>query len=171
MWFIGAVAVLLIIASLGNEIRLAGLERKKVSKISEIAVPEVPDVKTERAYGVVSAAEWSAYYSDIYKSYMDNEGNTGHGGVRVKYTETDPDIQTLYSGYGFAIPTSIKNDRPNSILLFSCFQTFLYIFQQLEDILWRPAIWSLIFWDTKSSSKNSFCRLDSCFYTHFTPLL
>ena len=58
MWFIGAVAVLLIIASLGNEIRLAGLERKKVSKISEIAVPEVPDVKTERAYGVVSAAEW-----------------------------------------------------------------------------------------------------------------
>ena len=102
MIIVGVVCLAVFAASLGNSIRLAKLENKKVSGISEITVPDVPDVKTERAYGVVSAAEWSAYYSDIYKSYMANAGNTGHGGVRIKYTETDPDIQTLYSGYGFA---------------------------------------------------------------------
>ena len=102
MMILGVIVVVLIAASLGNSIRLAKLESKKVSKVSEIKIPEVPNVTTERAYGVVSAAEWSAYYSDIYKSYMDNAGNTGHGGIRIKYTETDPDIQTLYKGYGFA---------------------------------------------------------------------
>ena len=102
MWLLGLVLVLVLIASVGNEVRLSIREGKKVAKISEIKVPEVPAVTTERPYGVVSAAEWSAYYSDIYKSYMDNAGNTGHGGVRVQYTETDPDIKVLYDGFGFA---------------------------------------------------------------------
>ena len=102
MWVLGLALLLVVAASLGNTIKLTLLENKKVSSIAEIQIPEVPDVKTERAYGVVSAEEWSAYYSDIYKSYMANSGNTGHGGVRIKYTETDPDIRTLYAGMGFS---------------------------------------------------------------------
>ena len=61
MIIVGVVCLAVFAASLGNSIRLAKLENKKVSGISEITVPDVPDVKTERAYGVVSAAEWSAY--------------------------------------------------------------------------------------------------------------
>lgn len=77
-------------------------EGKRVGSIADIVVPDVPEVTTERAYGVVSAEEWSSHYADIYKSYMDNKGNTGHGGTRISYVETDPDIQTLYQGMGFA---------------------------------------------------------------------
>ena len=77
-------------------------EGKHVGSIAEITVPDVPDVTTQRAYGVVSAEEWSPYYADIYKSYMENANNTGHGGTRISYVETDPDIQTLYQGMGFA---------------------------------------------------------------------
>ena len=75
---------------------------KKVGSISEIKVPEVPSVTTDRLNGVVSAGEWSAYYPEIYASYMQNEENTGHGGSRISYVETDPDIQVLYDGMGFS---------------------------------------------------------------------
>lgn len=74
----------------------------RVTSISEIAVPEVPEVTTARLNGVVSAQEWSQYYGDIYASYMANEDNTGHGGVRASYVDDDPDIQILYQGMGFA---------------------------------------------------------------------
>ena len=75
---------------------------KKVGSISEIKAPEVPSVTTDRLNGVVSAGEWSAYYPEIYASYMQNEENTGHGGSRISYVETDPDIQVLYDGMGFS---------------------------------------------------------------------
>ena len=75
---------------------------KRVGSIAEISVPAVPEVTTDRAYGVISAKEWSAHYPDIYASYMANVDNTGHGGKRVSYVEDDPDIQTLYQGMGFA---------------------------------------------------------------------
>ncbi len=78
------------------------LADKKVGSISEIKVPEVPAVTTDRLNDVISAEEWSAYYPEIYASYMQNEENTGHGGSRISYVETDPDIQILYDGMGFS---------------------------------------------------------------------
>ena len=78
------------------------MESKKVGSISEISVPEVPDVTTDRLNGVISAEEWASHYPDIYASYMANEGNTGHGGTRISYVETDPDIQVIYDGMGFS---------------------------------------------------------------------
>ena len=78
------------------------MESKKVGSIAEISVPEVPEVTTDRLNNVVSAAEWEPYYADIYASYMANEGNTGHGGTRISYVETDPDIQVIYDGMGFS---------------------------------------------------------------------
>ena len=99
---LGLVVLVAFAVSLGNTIKLTKMEAKKVGSISEITVPAVPDVKTQRPTGVVSAQEWSAYYSDIYNSWKKNEENTGHGGVRVKYTETDPDIKVIYDGIGFA---------------------------------------------------------------------
>jgi len=78
------------------------LADKKVGSISEINVPDVPSVTTDRLNGVVSAAEWEKYYPEIYASYMRNEENTGHGGKRISYVETDPDIQILYDGMGFS---------------------------------------------------------------------
>ena len=102
MKILGLILLVVFVASMVDTAKLAKMESKKVARISDIKVPQVPAVTTERAYGVVSAAEWSKYYSDIYTSYMDNAGNTGHGGVRIQYTETDPDIKTLYDGFGFA---------------------------------------------------------------------
>ena len=78
------------------------MESKKVGSIAEISVPEVPEVTTDRLNNVVSAAEWEPYYADIYASYMANKGNTGHGGTRISYVETDPDIQVIYDGMGFS---------------------------------------------------------------------
>ena len=102
MKLLGVVLLAVFVVSMVGTAQEARREAKKVAKISEITIPEVPAVTTERAYGVVSAAEWSKYYADIYDSYMANSGNTGHGGVRVQYTETDPDIKVLYDGFGFA---------------------------------------------------------------------
>ena len=78
------------------------MESKKVGSISEISIPEVPEVTTDRLNGVVSAAEWESHYPDIYASYMKNAENTGHGGMRISYVETDPDIQVIYDGMGFS---------------------------------------------------------------------
>ncbi len=75
---------------------------KAVTAISEIGVPEVPDVTPSRANGVVTAAEWAAYYPNEYATYMKNADNTGAADGRIKYTETNPDIQILYQGMGFA---------------------------------------------------------------------
>ncbi|MDO4961314.1 MAG: ammonia-forming cytochrome c nitrite reductase subunit c552 [Eubacteriales bacterium] len=75
---------------------------RKVASISEITVPEVPAVSTNRPTGVVSAEEWSSYYPDIYASHMRNAENTGHDTGRVAYTEADPYIQTLYQGMAFS---------------------------------------------------------------------
>ena len=102
MYITGAVLLVVLVLSLRDTAREMMFDSKKVSSISEIEVPTVPDVKTERAYGVVSAAEWSSYYKDIYASWEANSGNTGHGGKRISYVEADPDIKTLYAGYGFA---------------------------------------------------------------------
>ena len=73
-----------------------------VTSIAEIEVPAVPDVTTDRANGVVSAAEWAAYYPNEYATYMKNEDNKGAAEGRLKYTETNPDITVLYQGMGFA---------------------------------------------------------------------
>ena len=102
MKLLGLVVLIAFAVSIGSTIKQTKLEQKKVGSISEITVPAVPDVKTQRPTGVVSAEEWSAYYSDIYRSWKQNEENTGQGGVRIKYTETDPYIQTLYDGIGFS---------------------------------------------------------------------
>ena len=75
---------------------------KAVTAISEIAVPEVPDVTPSRANGVVTAAEWASYYPNEYATYMKNADNMGDPAGRIKYTETNPDIQILYQGMGFA---------------------------------------------------------------------
>ena len=73
-----------------------------VTSIAEIEVPAVPDVTTDRANGVVSAAEWAAYYPNEYATYMKNADNKGAAEGRLKYTETNPDITVLYQGMGFA---------------------------------------------------------------------
>ncbi len=75
---------------------------KKVGSISEIVVPEVPDVKASQASGVITAEEWAPYYPEVYASYLKNADNTGSASGRVKYTETTPEIQSLYQGMGFA---------------------------------------------------------------------
>ena len=75
---------------------------KAVSAISEIDVPEVPNVTPSRDNGVVTAAEWASYYPNEYATYMKNADNTGAADGRIKYTETNPDIQILYQGMGFA---------------------------------------------------------------------
>ncbi|MBO6270295.1 MAG: ammonia-forming cytochrome c nitrite reductase subunit c552 [Clostridium sp.] len=73
-----------------------------VTAISEIAVPEVPDITAQRENGVVTAAEWASYYPNEYATYMKNADNMGDPAGRVKYTETNPDIQILYQGMGFS---------------------------------------------------------------------
>lgn len=77
-------------------------DSRKVSSISEITVPEVPQISTSRPYNVISAEEWSSYYPEIYTSHMKNGENTGNTDGRTAYTETDPYISTLYQGIGFA---------------------------------------------------------------------
>lgn len=78
------------------------VEANTVSSIAEISVPEVPDVQPSRDNGVVTAAEWAAYYPNEYATYMKNADNVGDPAGRIKYTETNPDIQILYQGMGFA---------------------------------------------------------------------
>ncbi|MCR4805754.1 MAG: ammonia-forming cytochrome c nitrite reductase subunit c552 [Clostridia bacterium] len=73
-----------------------------VSSIAEIPVPQVPAVQASRANGVVTAAEWAAYYPNEYATYMKNADNVGDAAGRIKYTETNPDITVLYQGMGFA---------------------------------------------------------------------
>ncbi len=102
MLALGAVLLVVFAASTYSYGRAQVMAGKRVGSISEIAVPEVPEVTTDRLNGVVSAQEWSAYYADIYDSYMANADNTGHGGVRVSYVDEDPDIKVLYQGMGFA---------------------------------------------------------------------
>ncbi len=87
------------IVGYGKDLKLA---EKRVDSIADIEVPAVPSVTTNRLNGVVSAEEWSAYYSDIYASYMKNAENKGHGSGRISYVETDPDIKVLYDGMGFS---------------------------------------------------------------------
>ena len=86
----GALALVLL-ASLG-------MAEGKITRVSDIPVPPVPEVTASRANGVVTAEEWSAYYPEIAASLKQNEANTD----RVKYTETDPDITILYDGMGFS---------------------------------------------------------------------
>jgi len=102
MYLLGVALLIVTVFSVRDTVIENVFESKKVGSISEITVPEVPDVTTERAFGVVSAEEWAPYYGDIYASWKDNEGNTGHGGSRISYVETNPDIKTIYAGYGFA---------------------------------------------------------------------
>ena len=78
------------------------VEANTVTSIAEIPVPEVPDVTPSRANGVVTAAEWASYYPNEYGTYMKNADNMGDPAGRIKYTETNPDIQILYHGMGFA---------------------------------------------------------------------
>ena len=87
------------IVGYGKDLKRA---EKRVDSIADIEVPAVPSVTTNRLNGVVSAEEWSAYYSDIYASYMKNAENKGHGSGRISYVETDPDIKVLYDGMGFS---------------------------------------------------------------------
>lgn len=102
MLALGVIMVAVFVASILITGQASVRESKKVGSIADIAVPAVPDVTTDRPSGVVSAQEWSAHYPEIYATYMRNEENTGHGGVRASYVDDDPDIQTLYQGMGFA---------------------------------------------------------------------
>lgn len=78
------------------------ISEQGVYSISDIEAPEVPNVTPARENGVITAKEWSEYYPNEYATYMLNENNKGTADGRVKYTETNPDIQTLYQGMGFA---------------------------------------------------------------------
>lgn len=73
-----------------------------VTSVADVPVPKVPNVTPTGANGVATAADWSKAYPDIYASHMANADNTGHEGGRIKYTEQDPAIQTLYQGMGFS---------------------------------------------------------------------
>ena len=103
---VGIAVLILFVVSIGATARQTLRDVKKVGSIAEVPRVEVPaGVEADQEYGVVSAQVWSAqnaHYADIYDSYMKNVDNTGHGGVRIKYTEEDPEIQTLYQGMGFA---------------------------------------------------------------------
>jgi len=77
-------------------------ESKKVTSISEIAIPAVPDIKPENDLGVVTAEQWAPYYPDIYASHERNKDNVGDPAGRIKYTETNPDITVIYQGMGFS---------------------------------------------------------------------
>ena len=76
----------------------AGFAEERITRVGDVPVPEVPEVKAKRANGVVTAEEWAAYYPEIAASLKMDEENTD----RVKYTETDPDITILYDGMGFS---------------------------------------------------------------------
>ncbi len=102
MWLIGAALLVAIVFSVRDTAREMMFESKRVGSIAEIEIPAVPDVKTDRDYGVVSAAEWSSYYPSIYESWEKNSGNVGHGGVRASYVDDDPDIKVLYEPFGFS---------------------------------------------------------------------
>ena len=102
MWLIGAALLVAIVFSVRDTAREMMFESKRVGSIAEIEIPAVPDVKTDRDYGVVSAAEWSSYYPSIYESWEKNSGNVGHGGVRSSYVDDDPDIKILYEPFGFS---------------------------------------------------------------------
>lgn len=78
------------------------VEANEVASIAEISVMPVPDVTPSRDNGVVTAAEWAAYYPNQYATYMKNTDNMGAPTGRIRYTETNPDIQILYQGMGFA---------------------------------------------------------------------
>lgn len=106
-----AALVGVLIFTAGNGIRQAGcatlyyrhpaasVSAPVVNKISEIPVPAVPAGVTDaRGNGVVTAAEWKAYYPDIVASWERNAENT----ERTAYTEDDPYIKVLYQGIGFA---------------------------------------------------------------------
>lgn len=104
-YILGVAIVAIFVMSLGSTYKQNTKASKMVGSISEIDVPAVPAGVAEDQEGFVSAAAWSSqnsHYADIYESYMKNAENTGHGGVRIKYTEQDPEIQTLYQGMGFA---------------------------------------------------------------------
>lgn len=79
-----------------------GADETFITRVADVPIPDVPDVTTERAHGVISAEEWSSYYPEIYASWKATENNKGTNGSRVAYTEKDPDIQILYQGMGFA---------------------------------------------------------------------
>ncbi|MCM1231845.1 MAG: ammonia-forming cytochrome c nitrite reductase subunit c552 [Ruminococcus flavefaciens] len=80
----------------------SGNNETAITRVADVPIPAVPDVTTERAYGVVSAEEWSSHYPEIYASWKATENNKGTNGSRIAYTEQDPDIQILYQGMGFA---------------------------------------------------------------------
>ena len=76
----------------------AAFAEERITKIKDVPVREVPQVTAKRANGVITAEEWTEYYPEIVESLSMNRDNT----ERVKYTETNPDIQILYDGMGFA---------------------------------------------------------------------
>ncbi len=102
MRIIGVALLIVVAFSIRDTAREMMFESKKVGSIAEIEVPAVPDVKTDRDYGVVSAAEWSSYYPSIYESWEKNSGNAGHEGGRVSYVDEDPYIKVLYEPFGFS---------------------------------------------------------------------
>lgn len=55
-------------------------------------------VETGSGITVMAAKEWAEEYPEIYESYMKNAENKD----QEDYTETTPQIKTLYDGYGFA---------------------------------------------------------------------
>ena len=102
MTILGLALLAVFVVSIVGDGKDLTLAEKRVDSIADIEVPAVPSVTTNRLNGVVSAEEWSEYYSDIYASYMKNAENKGHGSTRVFYVETDPDIKVLYDGMGFS---------------------------------------------------------------------
>lgn len=69
-----------------------------ITRVADVPVPAVPDVTPTRDNGVITAAEWEAYYPEIVASQKLNAENT----ERVSYPEENPNIQVLYDGMAFS---------------------------------------------------------------------
>lgn len=82
-----AVTAVLCVAVLGT----AKIAENSIFKPAEAPTPA-------NANGVITAAEWSEVYPEIYESYMANEDNN----YRTDYLEDDPYLATVYEGFGFA---------------------------------------------------------------------
>ena len=100
---LGILVIAVFIVSIYSDGKAKLREAKRVSFISEIEIPEVPDITTDRKTGVITAEEWKAYYPEIYASHALNANNVGSkDGVRHQYPEDNPQIQTLYDGMAFS---------------------------------------------------------------------
>lgn len=89
--------------SMGYQVVQANADAQAaIVNVADVPIPDVPNVTPTGANGIATAEDWSKAYPDIYASHMANADNTGHEGGRIKYTEQDPAIQTLYQGMGFS---------------------------------------------------------------------